>query len=514
MPRDPVNPASPPRLLIITSMEGLTSTTNTMYPTQTLDPSSWQHTFADPENPTYEECRSLGFQFLRPGKQCIHPASTWFKDPRPSPPPLRSRRAILAQIFREHTTATASRIDTILAHYTPPDNPSLLAREQALADTPPAFPLFPLLPAEIRQQIWELAIPRRALDLREVRHLRIYTGIRNVALPIPHIAHVCREARDVVFRLGARLFIASSVLKAPDLRTCKYRKRPAGFFIKGRDIVLHLPDPRKGDEPLLEKKDPVQATGTCNEVPVEVWTVASSNVTQAMRCDAALVNWTGSTRHLNARRDPVSEYLPVSTAQSAGGWLQTWTRLKNAGGTLRTVYVYFKSRYVEVSLLVDRDFPSLGADGSEEDASRSVEVQLMADLYDDQQLAELASLETLNSDAGNTRPRYAAPGARNPGLCLNCERVQWEQHVKPLVECQWLQMHEDELEEGMVDDVFPSGTSLPYNVEHPWVKEKLRDAPEFRPAVLIHLQVAEEALLRGEEHEQWADLHSRMQSLR
>jgi hypothetical protein len=34
---------------------------------------------------------------------------------------------------------------------------------------------------------------------------------------------------------------------------------------------------------------------------------------------------------------------------------------------------------------------------------------------------------------------------------------------------------------------------LPYNADYPWVKEKLRAAPEFRPAVLVHLQVVEQA---------------------
>jgi hypothetical protein len=147
------------------------------------------------------------------------------------------------------------------------------------------------------------------------------------------------------------------------------------------------------------------------------------------------------------------------------------------------VYVYFKSRYIDVTLRVPEEVLNLEATGG----SLRTEVQLLVDLYDDCRLADISSLETPSPESDDNTPRYAAPSVRNPGLCLNCERVQWELNVQLQVKCQWLEQFEDELDEATQDFVFASGMNIPYNIHHPWVEAKLRDASEFRPAVLIYL---------------------------
>lgn len=76
----------------------------------------WKRTFANPDDPTYEELRALQIP-AKPGKQCPHPVSSWFQDPRPNLLPPRSRKALLTEIFREHTLFD-ERTNAILEHYT------------------------------------------------------------------------------------------------------------------------------------------------------------------------------------------------------------------------------------------------------------------------------------------------------------------------------------------------------------------------------------------------------------
>ncbi|KAK3380639.1 hypothetical protein B0T24DRAFT_198376 [Lasiosphaeria ovina] len=487
-------------------------------------PESWRPRFVDPDDPTYEECRALGnFFHLNHGKQCSHPCHTWFRDPRPSPPALRPPKTILAEILRDHSASIPSHNDAILANYVCPvvgDGETQNAAEEATESA--SFPYFTLLPPEIREQIWLFALPRRTLDLREARHARNYIGTRCVALPIPQVARVCRESRDVVLRHGERLVSVMRPFNKPSRTNVRPRARPAlkpvsfplGFFVKGVDVALHLPDPRIDIEEEPRVFEAAVEGAPCGDLdgPSKIYSVSGSSITASMKCEAAAVNWAGATRHLLAddrRRDPVSTFAPVNTAIASGGWLIPWRYLKSpaAGPALKTVYVFFRRRYIEVSLLLGPNFDPAGPDTNGTNRFFQTEIQLLVDLYDDQRLAELSSLESLFVDAKNNRPRFSDPGARNPGLCLNCERVQWEQHIRPLVLCQWLQMHQDELpDEAAIAAVFPrDDASSPYNVDHPWVKEKLRDAPEFRPAVLIHLQAVEKARLvqPGTDDQSW-----------
>ncbi|KAK4448902.1 hypothetical protein QBC34DRAFT_100663 [Podospora aff. communis PSN243] len=439
-------------------------------------PDDWKQRVADPENPTYLECTALGFHNLKPGKQCAHPGSRWFRNPRPNPPPLPSRTAILTAIFREHTAFDKGCQD-VLTNYLPPDDADLLQRERD-ENAARTFPQFSLLPPEIREQIWELALPRRFFDLREARHQGAYVQIRNYHPPVPYIAQVCREARAVVLRLGTRLYYAwtdefhdprwsaDAQGDAPVIEVS-----PVGFFVRGSDIVLHMPDPSAGPE--LNPNDVAKIKSASEEDGYSATTLTGSTMANALRVHEMAVNWAPSARPANARTYPGS-VLP-----------RPWRMLKYAGPGLKTVHVYYRSTFIEISMVMaDKFFESRGP--------LSTEVQLVVDLYDDKRLAELESLETLCLDKDSHGPRFAGSGLRNPGLCLNCERVQWEEHIKPAAVCQWLQLFEGELDELSYQSVFRPGAATGYDVEHPWVKEKLLGAPDFRPVVIILLQATKD----------------------
>ncbi|KAK1756615.1 S-adenosyl-L-methionine-dependent methyltransferase [Echria macrotheca] len=396
------------------------------------DAEQWKQTFADPEDPTYEELLALRI-FAKPGKQCSHPVSDWFRDARPNPPPLRPRHVILAEVLRENT-AFDHRIESILNSY-------MLATGISTAQTPledelPSFPKFSLLPFEIREYIWRLSLSSRVLDVREVQNNGKYTNINSTILPVPTIARVCREAREVVMRHGRRIQIA-----LPHRRGSKVMFCPAGFFLKGIDIPLFLLDVGTTDAVL----DDAQAEDMASD-GVPVLNLVANKMAPAMRCTA----------------------------------MASWVALKHAGPGVRVIYVYYRSRFLEVSLGMTEEFVNTA------DGVFNVEVQLLVDMHDDQRLAELSSLETIGEDRGNNTPRYLGFAARNPGLCINCDRIQWERHVRPAVMAHYLQLFEDELDDEMYRAVFPP-TVTGYDPNHPWVMEKLKAAPEFRPAVLVHL---------------------------
>ncbi|PQE03576.1 hypothetical protein CJF31_00010147 [Rutstroemia sp. NJR-2017a BVV2] len=72
--------------------------------------------------------------------------------------------------------------------------------------TPTTFPLFPLLPAELRLQIWSHALPSpRTLKVKIDAYSSAHAELLGPFAPIPSIMHVCAESRSVglsIYRLG------------------------------------------------------------------------------------------------------------------------------------------------------------------------------------------------------------------------------------------------------------------------------------------------------------------------
>jgi hypothetical protein len=59
--------------------------------------------------------------------------------------------------------------------------------------TPPEFPLFTFLPAELRFQIWRYALPE---GTRVCRVWNMYKQHYELRRPVPSLLQVCREARE------------------------------------------------------------------------------------------------------------------------------------------------------------------------------------------------------------------------------------------------------------------------------------------------------------------------------
>jgi len=303
--------------------------------------------------------------------------------------------------------------------------------------------------------------------------------------PVPYIAHVCREAREVVMRLGVRLNLAWTEelrgQRSEPLNPAAVEISPAGFLLRNHDIVLHMPDPTCGSEPELDPDVQIRNPAAPGEPTTA--TLTHSTITPVLQCNRMAVNWAPPARQAGARA------FPGSVAP------KPWFSIKSAGPTLRTVDVFYRSRFLDVILPVDYAF--FDDDDVGEGAVWETEMQLMVDLYDDARLAELhmidmigaAHLQKLSAEEYE-RPRFAVRNLLNPGLCLNCERANWERHVKPAAIVQWLQLFEDELDEETYRSVFTMDDGVGYVEYHPWVKEKLQSLPEFRPVILMHLRAS------------------------
>lgn len=129
------------------------------------------------------------------------------------------------------------------------------AKQPETAGSRPEFTIFMNLPAELRRMIWQLALPRRVVDLGNFVAVQGYTykmgrgydgsfenaGIqgrrttKGVDPPVPVIAAVCRESRAVTFETG-KLFLIKrgSMVYGGVLAGPQY-----AWFDPARD-VLHL----------------------------------------------------------------------------------------------------------------------------------------------------------------------------------------------------------------------------------------------------------------------------------
>lgn len=121
----------------------------------------------DPQNPTYEELRVLFNPpgGLLPGKQCGHPVNVWFKEPRPSPPPARSRKAIFKEyIWKSYLPDETKQL--LVSNYISNDDPVVLAAEEEHEDKYGQLHDFNKLPNELKVMTWEDSVHQRLIDAR------------------------------------------------------------------------------------------------------------------------------------------------------------------------------------------------------------------------------------------------------------------------------------------------------------------------------------------------------------
>jgi hypothetical protein len=247
-------------------------------------------------------------------------------------------------------------------------------------------------------------------------------------------------------------------------------------FMTAKDIVVHFSGMSMTEPVEDEDEDDVHNNG------VPIYTV--STIARGMGSEAVAAYWPHPSDTLRWRDHFRSQrFDPV---------VEQWAFLRDSE-EMKTLFVLVRRPIVLILPLDEKPLYENGedstetaeGDGSHHDSlTNETAMQIFVDLYDDQRLAEITSLET--EPGSDTTPRFSMD---NPhlqiGLCLNCERSRWENYHKAWVESFWLTLAEHQLDDGEFNAVFPPG--VPYNPTHPWVHEQLRNAPQFKPAVIFNL---------------------------
>jgi len=447
----------------------------------------------DPNAPTPEETAEMGYpQFMNisahaTGVVCMHPGTTWFRDPRPKPITIRSRRAILAELLTEHGSLNAFHRAFIARVADDPDLPKEEAssgsvpppvvEEEEKHETRPGFPQFGRLPAELRQMIWSAALPSRQLllSVQSIHYRRGFAVQDHVPMPEPVIASVCKEARQVVFREGKKI----ALYLPNDEDSSLWKPYVLGLFLQGRDSLgIYLDEyqypiydpPPAGFEPGMF--DP--STGA------HLYTVGTLH---GLQSSAVVVQWRARPRYTTTSRWWGSDW---DTGRFG------WEQLRDFAPALTVVYVDMRGypHQVLTHMRNKEEQQPTSPSAHEQVLSTMYAAQFVVDLYDDQRLAEVLSLDRLEEDR---RPRYAIHGSERNGNhpCIGCQRRQWERRGKALAEAAWLHVWEDELDEMERREVFDpeinGAHDEPYNQAHPWVTEKLAKAPVFRPVASFKL---------------------------
>lgn len=395
---------------------------------------------AIPESPTFEECDALGYNPSM-GKQCPHPIKTLFRDPRLMAPPLKSRASILRELS-EHVFIPwiyhelLAGFESMERH---DGNTPDMARGQSQKTDKSSFPKFSLLPNELRLTIWEMAIPRRLIAFDSVER----EGFRP-QLAMPHIAHACHEARQLVLKHGKML----EVPMITDLST-----RVNLGFASSHNLM---------NDSLWEEKEPQ-------------WEAAVSS--NGMRWNTLVIHDYKDLRSSIHDRCPfLGDCGPSDTVYVVSRNIQTMveykiTNLEQEPGPVRDAIsrIHQDSRYKRHE----------GQDM----------LRVVIDLDDHQSLADLVAFgwntldeEFLDEEAA-ALPRYRY-NYDDIGRCLNCEREQWDLFRRSWAEMMWLLEQAEDLTDEEKEAIFLwDEPDAEYNSEHPWVREKLASAPRFRPAI-------------------------------
>ncbi|KAL4881191.1 hypothetical protein BJY04DRAFT_218368 [Aspergillus karnatakaensis] len=422
-----------------------------------------------------------------PKQRCPLSVNGLFKDPRSPAPPLSSPEAIICNHLRENAPSTKFW-NTVIEAYAPND-----PRPE------PTFPNFRNLPKEIRHMIWKYAIPVRTLDVNEVSRDRTdnkYRGLQ--VLPMPSIAHECSEARKVVLRAGKLLAVYEqvsdlyinldlhathwSVLSKPtnkldDLKD-DTRYHLAGFLLPNDNIVYYKPFVQRVDACLQLRCSP------------EGFPVTDPRILPQVSGGQKVACWLGGDVH------EVSKGIrPCPLHSIRDCTVKRWDFLTKMD-RLDTIFVLpFDWCAYPISHAPNehqrKAFRKAYFSTSRKAAARYFRPDygvgtILVDLYDDQTLAQITSL--------NTGLDGLPACAKRPWLpCINCQRRFWEQTHKKGAERFWLLLHSDELDRVEAAQVFPEGTpagmaTIPYNSDHPWVKEKLSQVPDIRPAVSFKIE--------------------------
>ncbi|KAL4881193.1 hypothetical protein BJY04DRAFT_218370 [Aspergillus karnatakaensis] len=471
---------------------------------------------------------------LPPEYPCPHPSTSLFDDPRAPKPSLLSKTSILRDLLRENRPSSDyGRSSTQLV--------SRNENQDKISDNC-AFSHFTRLPREIRDMIWHLSIPQRTLNTTAIEDSHaVWLGPEIFKLSVPSLARVCREAREAVFRKGKKISLypneslhggdtlerlamsswgdrnesplsstqdlpspgfgpaspefhsdfspapcspRSPVLTGNESASEPVQSNPAGFLMP-HDRLLYMCPPRRAFDG--EPKETVYDT-TSN-----ITTADSESLPRILGSREIAVSWPDPHRFL--RESPFPHPRPHGLRTQ----VEVWRFLRDLGCMDTIVVLTCSNSCVPVCFETGEypheasvwDFwPSSGGFASQYFFPEHGIASVIVDLYDDQKLAEVTSLHTPDEQQDDQ-------AAMERRFCINCEREIWERQYKNLIERFWLLLHADELDQVEAQNVFPelpAGMSCdaadiaPYNPDNAWVREKLAQAPEFRPAVKFHLR--------------------------
>ncbi|KAI9367828.1 hypothetical protein BJX61DRAFT_547114 [Aspergillus egyptiacus] len=449
------------------------------YPAQIQNPSIHNHPYISPasmvsldDSPAENTRDDLDVYIPSLDEQCPHPFRDLFRDPRISPPPLPSQESILRKLLLEDA----------------PDTGCFRGLIDAFADTyghvkieESTFPSFLRLPREIRDMIWEMAIPQRTLNVSTVFHPGFPHGsLKDARLPIPHIGRVCREALETVLRKGRKLSLWPYSYPGPlrEIDLSEYKKyQPTGFLMP-TDRLLYMDGVSEEENCALKgaalPPDGVETT-TARELP------------RVLGVSEVAVYWhevLGLRSQMPHDDESDEEYDHDEK--------KYWDFLRGMDNTM-TLWVVHCPPYSVIRYGGDREqvaarlkdhSPGGSCNEGTRKPSQCGMFDVLVDLYDDQKMAEIVSLHDPSEDQA---PRNRLDSAFH---CFNCKRLVWEKHLLPVAERFWLLLHAGELKGSEVDEVFPTdeGNPLPHRRNHPWVQEKLSQGPQIRPAASFTLK--------------------------
>lgn len=330
------------------------------------------------------------------------------------------------------------------------------------------FHPFPRLPPELRHMIFQEAAEARILPMDcMTKFHHVYcepTYILRRRMPV--VASVSREARDAVKLLGRS-----------DLRT-GFRAQPSQLFQVGT-----TPQNWVSNCGFLMGRDVVHYTFPFDfsEVIEDSGTDAAAVVHHPRKIPSVLGTTTVAVSLAG---------LPPLHYFNGGIWnaMAKWSFLKDMK-SLETLYIVLSSSSIIYERNTAKIIPKSICDYTGWDDNVSV----LVDIYDDQRLAEITSLDVpypVKLGPGrwfNIRHRDAV--LEILGTCLHCLRERWESEVKPRMEKMWVLLHVDDPGQQDFEEIVNQDDGK-INRDHPWVRTKLDTMPQLRVFVDFNLRSA------------------------
>lgn len=428
---------------------------------------------ADPQTPTYDELRVLQESIedlsIAPGHQCAHPANQWHSmmDDK-----YIDRTRVWNNIVQQSSATESQKQEWKTRRQSSgPINSQAALKTQASQ----SFTFFSRFPPELRNKVWKTYVDLisgspRVVDLCSIlsrnmtERLALSNGHHGKALPPMVGRELYSPASQTNYE--ARDFISNAKI-VNDVKHVVIelgRQTQAVGFIKPNDVLFF----RAGDDLYNWNKMIFYKTESNSE------TVRTR--VDGVRCSQIAVDWQHVMRGEHHNID-LTERLLRPTVRS--DWCRNWgyiLRMKS----VKTVY-FLCNDDINIRVTMDSNY--------QEPASQRHDfeppIKTLVDLYDDNRLREVLSL-----DEGNTLPDAPRWSQSRYGVapCIECQRIQWEQRGRKLIETMWLMLcHSNTTmvsnKEAM--EMWPLGLHHP-DKEHPAAKRLLAEAPEFRPAVIIN----------------------------